>query len=190
MIECEDCGRLINRNDARYIDGTGYICDECFEYDWFYCDECEEPHRREYAIVTPDGLWLCEYCAEKVGARCEVCGQFYYFDKEEDDEISIKEYKINRGSWDSDIYLCDQCAEKHLQNYQCECGQIVYYLNVDFMNSSKLRDMVRLGNCPKCYHRRMGEVFKDAFENRMHASLFTFSADPGERILREILMEE
>jgi hypothetical protein len=190
MIECEDCGRLINRNDARYIDGTGYICDECFEYDWFYCDECGEPHRRDHAILTPDNRILCEWCAFRVGAICAHCGQFYYFDKEEEDEVGIEEYKVCRGHWTTEMYLCDRCAKEHLRSYQCVCGEEVHYLDSDFRAEGRLRDMVRLGLCLECYCKRRREAFEGAFENRMHPSLFTFAVDPGERILREILSTE
>jgi hypothetical protein len=188
-VECYDCGNFVSRNDARYVDGIGYICDSCFE-DWFYCDECGEPHRREHFIFTPDDRVICEWCATKLGAVCSYCGEFVYFDKEKEDEKSIQQYEINRGNWLDEIYLCNECAENHLRSYQCQCGQIVYYLDVDFKTNDRLRDMVRLDNCLECYHRRRREAFEDAFENRMHASLFTFSAEPGERILKEILTEE
>jgi hypothetical protein len=186
LVECRDCGALIYPEDSHYIEGVGYICDRCFENEWFYCDECEEPHRRDYGIVTPDGRWLCEYCASKIGAICAVCGEFHYFD---DEENPIQQYEINRGDWLTDIHLCNKCAGKHLHNYSCQCGREVNFLDVDFRKYYRLRDMVKLGLCLDCYCKRQRDAHDFAFENREHPSLFTFSLDPGERVLREILSE-
>jgi hypothetical protein len=189
-VECYDCGNFVSRNDARYVDGVGYICDSCFEYDWFYCDECGEPHRREYAIFTPDERVLCDNCASRLGTVCSYCGEFVYFDKEEEDEVGIEEYKINRGHWTTELYICDKCAEKHLKTYHCEeCGSEIRFLDRDFRVEGRLRDMVRLSLCLECYCKRRREAFEEAFENSEHLSLFSFSPEAGERVLREILAE-
>jgi hypothetical protein len=187
LVECHDCGSLIDPYDAHYIERAGYICDHCFENNWFLCDECEEPHRREYLIVTPSGQWLCDYCASRVGAICAVCGEFVYFDDEEND---IKEYAVNRGYWLSGVHICNRCAERHLYHYRCECGKVTYFLGVDFCNSERVRDMARLGLCLDCYCKRMRDAYDEAFENREHPSLFTFDPEPGERVMREILAME
>jgi len=188
MVYCHDCGEVIHPSDAHYIEGVGYICDRCFDENWFYCDECEEPHHRDYSIVTPDGRWLCENCASKIGAICEICGQYYYFD---DEECNIQEYTINRGHWLSDVHICSRCAEKYLYSYQChQCGRELHYTVMDFRNSERVRDMVRLEECLDCYCKRRRDAFDEAFENREHPSLFTYSIDPGERVLREILSME
>jgi hypothetical protein len=68
LVECKDCGELINSADAYYVDGVGYICESCFNEGWFYCSRCEEPTRIEYRIITPDGEWYCEGCASRIGA--------------------------------------------------------------------------------------------------------------------------
>jgi hypothetical protein len=188
MVYCHDCGEVIHPSDAHYIEGVGYICDRCFDENWFYCDECEEPHHRDYSIVTPDGRWLCENCASKIGAICGICGQYYYFD---DEECNIQEYTINRGHWLSGVHICSRCAEKYLYSYQChQCGRELHYTVMDFRNSERVRDMVRLEECLDCYCKRRRDAFDEAFENREHPSLFTYSIDPGERVLREILSME
>ena len=187
MDYCHDCGEIIHPSDAHYIEGVGYICDRCFGENWFYCDECDEPHHRDYSIVTPDGWCLCEYCASKFGAICEICGQYYYFD---DEEVNIQEYTINRGHL-SGVHICSRCAEKYLYSYQChQCGRELHYIAIDYRISVRLRDMVRLEECLDCYCKRMRDAFDEAFGNREHPSLFTHSIDPGERVLREILSME
>jgi len=184
-VECHDCGTLINRDDAYHIDGDLYICEDCFSMGWFYCDKCEEPHRREYAIVTPSGEWLCEYCASKVGAVCLVCGEFCYYD---DEENGIQQYEVMKHYWFTDVYICDRCVEKHLYKYHCcQCGREMKYLDVDFRNNERIRDAVRLELCFECYAKKRSEMFNEAFGNGQHPSLFTL--DPAERTLREILEE-
>jgi hypothetical protein len=187
LVECIDCGEYVSAEDAYFIEGVGYVCGFCFEDGWFYCDRCGNPERSEYVVITPDGEWLCEYCASKLGAICVICGEFHYFDNEEN---FIEQYEVNKGHWLTDVYICSRCAKKHLYKYQCQCGRELHYLDTDFLNSSRLRDMVRLGLCLDCYCKRQRDAYDEAFGNREHPSLFTFSLDPGEKILREILYTE
>jgi hypothetical protein len=187
MVYCHDCGALVYPDDTVHVDGIGYICNRCFDDGWFYCDECEEPHRREYLIITPSGQWLCEYCASKLGAICAVCGEFVYFDDEEND---IREYAVNRGHWLSRLHICNRCAERHLYHYRCECGKVMYFLDIDFCNSERVRDMARLDLCLDCYCERRRSAFEEAFENKGHPSLFAILLSPEERALLEVLNEE
>jgi hypothetical protein len=87
------------------------------------------------------------------------------------------------------VYICDKCAKEYLRSYQCECGKDVNYLEKDFIANARVRDMVRLSLCLECYCKRRREAFEEAFENSEHLSLFSFSPEAGERVLREILAE-
>jgi len=193
MVECADCGELISRDDATFIDGVGFVCDRCYEDGYFFCERCERVYRRDYAVFTPDNRVLCEDCALEVGARCSVCGEFFYFDKEEEDEVTVQEYQILYRSWRHEEYICDRCAERHMRVYQCEqCGREVRYLIRDYLVSSELRNIVRLGICSFCYYDREKAFIESAFEGKDHASLFAKNenvVDPAEQVLREILSE-
>jgi ribosomal protein S27AE len=171
-VECEDCGSTVHRDDTRYIDGYGYVCDDCFEYGWFFCDECDEPHRRDYGVVTSDGRMLCDYCARRIGAFCDECGDFILFD---DDIKTIETYSILEGRWTITVQLCSQCADTHLRKYQCiKCGSTQMYLDRDYIRNATVRNMVRLDLCPECYSRRNREIFEFAFENTIQPTLFSF----------------
>jgi hypothetical protein len=192
MERCEECGEFFDREEMHYVEDYGYICQSCFEGNWFYCDECEEPHHREYAVFAPDGRVLCENCAYDIGARCSICGEYYYFDKEDEEGNTIQSYEILYRSWEHDEYICSKCAEKHIHIYQCEeCGTEVRYLDRDYLKSSEVRAIVRMGICSVCYHKRERELIENSFEGKDYPSLFKAKAevDPSEDILREILSE-
>ena len=189
LERCEECGEYYDRDEMHYVDGYGYICQSCFEEEWFYCDECEEPHRREYAVFTPDDRVLCEYCASRLGTRCAVCGEFFYYDREDEDGVGIRVYEITYRAWTEPVYLCDHCAEKHLRKYTCEqCGKTVRFLVRDFRANEVLRDVVRLGLCGECYQERKARALEIAFENKVHMSLFAWT-NPAERIIQGIISE-
>jgi hypothetical protein len=189
MVICEDCGEYVDRDEARYIDGYGYVCYRCFDEDWFFCDECDEPHRRDYMVFTPDDRVLCEDCASRLGTRCAVCGEFFYYDKEDEDEVGIQQYEITYRARTETVYICDRCAERHLRSYTCEqCGETVQFLVRDFRANEVLRDVVRLGLCGECYQERKARALELAFENKVHLSLFAWS-DPTDRIIQEIISE-
>jgi len=176
MVECEECGEFFYREDMVYIDNYGWVCRDCFENEWFYCDECDEPYRRDEAVFTGDGRILCGDCARELGTFCDQCGEFFYYD---DDEVH--EYSIVLNHSVVRVYLCNECAEEHLRNFQCQqCGKEHYFIDKDFMRSARIRDMVRLGLCPECYSQRLREVYEFSFENKEYASLF---ADPLTQIL-------
>jgi hypothetical protein len=169
-VECYDCGELILRDDAVYIGCGDYVCQDCYEREWFHCDRCGEPIPRSYGVVTSDGRMLCDYCARQVGAFCDYCGEFVYFDD------GIEEYSVLEGRWTRRVYLCSHCAEKHLKRYQCQCqcGKKLLYLDRDYMRDATVRDIIRLELCPECYSRRNREIFEFAFENTIQPTLFRF----------------
>ena len=148
---CEDCGELYDVEDMISV-GSGYVCQSCFERNWVYCDICGELLRREYSISTHDEKTLCSDCAVELGKFCNLCDKFFY-----NEDNRIKKYRINVGYTIDIIYLCDNCAEKRLRSYRCECGKEVYYLSVDLVDR-RLKEMVRLGKCLDCYRRQRWEA--------------------------------
>jgi hypothetical protein len=172
---CVGCREYYLREDMYFVDGEGFFCEECFNDNFFYCDRCDIITRVEQRIVTRDGEWLCESCAYEIGAVCDSCGEFFYYD---DDEVEIDEYDIVLEHWTKRIYLCDRCAKRDLKKYQCQqCGRTHYFLTSDFMINSRIRDMVRLELCLDCYSKKLREAYEFAFENKEHPSLFNNTID-------------
>ncbi len=177
MVECEDCGQYIYREDAVYVEGRGYVCEQCFSEHWFYCDRCGEPERRDYAVFTPDDRVLCQECASQLGARCAICGEYHYYD---DDTIHL--HRLMRGGWTFLDYVCDDCAER-LKKYECvKCKREVEYIEANLRFDDESREMVQLKLCDRCY--------QDWRIRMRHQSIDWDQLDPSERVLLEILLEE
>jgi len=186
---CADCQEYFHYESMVHI-GNFYVCQDCFDRYWIYCDECGEPERIENTITTLEGNILCESCALRLGARCCICGEFYFYDREREG-IAIEQYRITYQFSTRVEYVCDKCAEKYLKIYQCEeCGREVKYLSSEYMRSEILRDMVRLGLCIDCYYEKRRGAHDSAFCGIDYPSLFMQGVDPAERVLREVLETE
>jgi len=148
---CKDCGGLFDIEDMISV-GSGYVCQECFSRNFVRCNICGDLIRKEYSVVTPDGNTLCGDCAVEVGRFCNLCDKFFY-----NEDTRIKKYRINVGYTIDIIYLCDNCAERRLRSYRCECGKDVYFLTVDLVDR-RLKEMVSLGKCLDCYRRQRWEA--------------------------------
>ena len=69
--KCTSCGALVDNRTA--VDDGVFVCDECLDKDYVYCDECEEYYAdwvMKFAYLE-DGRTLCEYCAEENGILLE-----------------------------------------------------------------------------------------------------------------------
>jgi len=191
---CYECNEYYDREGMVYIESRDiYVCPDCFEERWVYCDDCDRPIRRDDAFVLPDGKIVCEHCISQYGEWCEVCGEFHfrYFIEEYDDNSRIRLHKLINRRGESFRDICDRCAERYIREFNCSCcGSRVQYLLTEFMEDEIIREMVRLEMCPSCYYNRKNDLFDDAFMGREHPSLFEKLVDPEERVLREVLEME
>jgi hypothetical protein len=94
-IECEDCGCLIDPDDAIYIDGY-YYCRDCCSY----CDCCGEWHRGETTYVDNDRQYVCEACLDEYYHYCEECEEWH----DRDDCTWVDS---------ANGYVCNDCLEKY-----------------------------------------------------------------------------
>jgi hypothetical protein len=93
-VVCEDCGAVINSDDAIYINGS-YYCDDCV----FYCDECNDYHSNdEYneAYVSGWGrgmrtTYVCDSCLTNYFVCCDGCGDYFH-----NDLITVVEEEHNK----------------------------------------------------------------------------------------------
>lgn len=71
IVECADCGEWINKNNAVYVEGTGYVCQGCFDDHWVECGNCGRLMNTNYddnAIYSDEyGGWLCRDCYDEGG---------------------------------------------------------------------------------------------------------------------------
>ncbi len=151
MVKCVDCGREVNCNDAKYVEDYGYVCKHCFEAGWFVCADCGEAYNKDIAVQIPDGRLLCDDCAHKIGRKCVVCREFFYFKK---DGVGIQQHEIIYPGGIYSVYICDECA-KQIESFWCrQCRRKYRYHEKKFMTFEVLQNMVELRLCPDCYRRR------------------------------------
>lgn len=124
---CADCDGLFYGDDMIYIEGTGYVCDDCIEDNYTYCEMCEEYVPND-EIEHIDGYDICSCCFEEEIFVCSVC----------------EERHLNRYSNYVDgegIYVCDDCYNDEVE--ACEgCGE--NYLR---RNITEIHDRFY---CPDC----------------------------------------
>ena len=188
---CRECGEYYDRDGMIYIESEdAYVCPDCFEDRWVYCDDCDRPIRRDDVYILPDGKVVCGNCIIQYGEWCEVCGEFHfrYFIEEYDDNSRIRLHRLINRRDEILRNICDRCAERYIREFHCSCcGSRVQYLLTEVMEDEIIREMVRLEMCPSCYYKRKNDLFEEAFIGKEYPSLFERLVDPEERILREIL---
>lgn len=66
-VECRDCGDPVREDDAYRYGHDGYICQCCYEGEYFTCEGCDEVYHNDDAHMI-DGLYYCESCADGIEA--------------------------------------------------------------------------------------------------------------------------
>lgn len=128
---CEDCGRMLDEDDVYWVNGDPYcrecvdychccseytreettyiesediyVCESCLEYYYYWCDECEEYHNRDYCTwLDVYDKYVCDDCIEEYYEQCDECGKYY---KKED----VKE--IEDEETGEVHFYCKHCAE-------------------------------------------------------------------------------
>lgn len=152
---CICCGAVIFEGDEYKDDHGTFICQECFEEEYFICDGCGEIHSNDEqvwvhdSIYTNRGFYVCESCADNNYYQCDECEEYF------------------TGSYiRSDDYghcICDECYERY-DYVTCEnCGEI---LLADDAEYSENREE---WYCSSCYP---GDDEEDAIHD------YSFKPDP------------
>ena len=108
---CKDCGKEIIGSYVEY-DGE-YICQECFDNDYFYCDDCGRIGYRDYGywIESSDRV-VCDCCICNYN-RCEDCGEYY----PENETTTINDGNNNYYE------VCEHCYSNNNYGYCDGCGE-------------------------------------------------------------------
>ena len=62
---CGEFGaKKINLGDE--LGGIGYLCKQCFDKHYFYCDSCGKIELKLHRLVDPEGQSLCKQCQKTV----------------------------------------------------------------------------------------------------------------------------
>lgn len=123
---CEDCGCLVNEDEAYYIDGCWY-CGDCVSY----CEECREwYHRSDCTWVDSIDGYVCDYCLDQHYIRCEDCDEYHHIDD---------------STWVESIdgYVCDDCLSDNFER----CEGCYEYFRKDDMRYDDENDCYYCNDC-------------------------------------------
>lgn len=108
--KCYFCGKIIEKDDANYMDDIDeYVCERCMDDHYESCDRCGDLIKTEDAIYYHNNegndVPYCKKCASKYLVKCSDCGDYI----KEDDAIYIN----------GDPY-CEDCADKFITCDICD----------------------------------------------------------------------
>jgi hypothetical protein len=109
-IYCFECERELQEGEDKYdIGNENYICEDCRDNYYYYCDDCDELVLGEDTIAVNDNhRFVCENCADDY-YTCSHCRGLF-----DPGHIAVDTYYIT---------LCDDCYENHY--FVCEdCGDV------------------------------------------------------------------
>lgn len=176
---CRDCGSIIE-GAAYELPNGEYICEDCYESDYFFCEECEQIHHVDNAIEAYKGIsrarWarpvkitICTDCAYGNYYRCSCCGEWF------SDELAEDAH----GD-----YVCDTCID---DNYHtCNgCGELFtydegQYDDYDDWYCDNCYEDIRSSRKIKDYGYKPEAVFKtvhDVFFGNYNGTELTFGAE-------------
>lgn len=97
FVTCEDCGEIISRDEAIWVESEDkYICESCYEDDYFTCEDCNEIYHRDYGTWVDNGNRLvCDNCRDDNYYYCEDCEEWVHYE-----------------NWNSDYDCCEDCASE------------------------------------------------------------------------------
>lgn len=61
---CNICG-VYHVASSGYISNNTWICDDCFNSHYYFCNRCRDLVKKEEADITKDGNYLCPNCAKR-----------------------------------------------------------------------------------------------------------------------------
>lgn len=97
---CQCCDDMCVVADMTYVNGHGYICDDCLREHFGECEECGVYyHYDELTYVESEDAYYCEYCIERYFVRCGECGEL------------IRKTWANEHP-DTGALICDDCYEE------------------------------------------------------------------------------
>lgn len=131
-IICFECGGEIQEGEDRYsIGNENYICEDCKDEYYSYCEDCEElVHVDDLVAVDDNNRYVCEDCSDSYYTcdhceglysehhiavntirltLCDYCYSNYYFTCAGCDEVEHLDY----GETVDGYYYCSSCAEEY-----------------------------------------------------------------------------
>lgn len=128
-VECSECGEYILKEVAKETYDGDFICEDCYEDNYYTCENCGKVcHLEDCYWIADEEKYVCNKCLDNY-YKCEACHK--YFSR----EGVCETYDEN--------WVCNECFRNSYR--PCEdCGRAVsdddYYYN----------EIDRCNYCPDC----------------------------------------
>lgn len=168
IIVCKECGCIIEDGQPSYeVRGGGYVCQDCRDSYYVYCEECDELVPWDDALEV-DGHVVCEDCLESSDRyfQCDCCGEWHESESHSTSWWSSHNYYT---TWD-DRRVCITCGESEQYCYCDDCGQAVETGDVEFINDDQY--------CPSCAPRH---------RTRIHG--YSYKPDPVFKTIHDVFLD-
>lgn len=163
MLNCEDCGHPIEKEDVIF-NGIFPYCEDCIES----CKECGNDFPKE-KMIEFDEDYYCEDCHKELIGKCQYCNEFFLRNDMTDTEDGLtcqscldENYSCcyNCSDWNlsddmnfgNDEIYCQSCFENHFTEcYHCNTyvpNGRTYEVQGDYLCENCYND--NAGNCEHC----------------------------------------
>lgn len=108
---CGDCGENYLRDELTEVDTGDYVCENCLDENYFYCDHCEEYHSNDYTSYYVDSIdgYVCENVIGDYPS-CYECGYRGYYEN--------MSYHEENGE-----HYCNDCVPEEGNTFHYHSGQ-------------------------------------------------------------------
>lgn len=132
---CAECGKEIDADEEVYELPNGeFICESCYDNDYFTCEECGDVIRYDDAVSVNNGtVYVCGYCAENVSKyyRCDCCEEWFT-------ARYMGQFYDHEGN-----NVCQECVNKEYSTC-CVCDEL--FLRDDLIFDDRTEEFY----CPDC----------------------------------------
>lgn len=137
MKTCECCGLTIKDEVCYYETDNDYVCEECYENEYYTCEDCGRVIIQSdmYNVHDRSGLkFVCDECSNDY-YTCEDCGSIHDYNN------LIQIHTMSGSTYD----VCNSCFESGDYYYCEDCGN--YYHRGDMTYDEESDEYY----CDECY---------------------------------------
>lgn len=99
---CECCEEY-HRGDSTETRGGVYVCEDCLERHYSYCEECDEyVYEDDMVYIECEDRYVCRDCVEENYFYCDDCGEYFPIDE--------------RNEYDDYLSLCEECYNARIED--------------------------------------------------------------------------
>ena len=136
---CDNCGEVIDRDDAYCTPNGEVYCEDCFNENCVVCERCGETIWNDDATEVQTGSdsstqYWCEECVRFYATQCDECGEWF------SDRLDYV-----YATWDGNR-VCNDCIDNGDYTSCDRCGD---WVHVDDVFTDDNGDEY----CPNCYEQ-------------------------------------